>query len=111
MKIIIVLVLAFVVSCASDPAPVVAHSSDTLYTCYTHATCNGVQVDQRHELCARPSSLDVVISGDAASTDWELAWRAACSVNQGNVLEQGHTCGDTWGCEATCVPTFDACNE
>lgn len=108
-------------SCTADQSPPAPRAqsqrSDMLYICYSHATCNGVRVDQRHELCTRSSADDVLIQGDAAAQDWVLAWRATCSIDQGLVvgLDVGKYClqengqPSTWGCEASCEPAFEAC--
>lgn len=96
--------------------------SNMLYICYTNATCDGVTVNQTHEVCATASQGDLLQTGDRMVEDWKLIWKASCSQDEGIVTDRadrevGQLCLNTsdgsqatWGCEARCYPQYRECN-
>lgn len=118
------LLLALLVSCTSDsqPDPATAtEKSSMLWTCYTHASCDGNVVNQEHRLCASASAQDYTIVGDAAARDWVTLWSGACRADEGIVTPTaerapGQVCvnltdgtPEPWGCDADCIPQFEGC--
>lgn len=109
-------------ACADDPAPspVDAGASPMLWTCHTHATCDGVTTDATREFCATPSPDDIGFAGAAAAEDWARTWKVDCLATQGTDASRGLCLqirlGDaepgapaTFGCAVECEPTYYGC--
>lgn len=105
-------------ACSTDYAwqPDAAPLRSDLFVCYTHATCDGVTVNTRHEVCAATSSVDIDAPGDQAAQEWTTVWTDDCRQHQG-IVESGadESCLDRDGnsalfaCSVSCAPQYEAC--
>lgn len=112
--------LATASACTTDPEletePLASEPAEGMrWICYTHATCDGDQVDEQHPACFTGGG--VVVQGDRAATDWANLWDAACRVNEGvfaqdveKLRHPGYCPGGTWGCRVECRPQYVACD-
>lgn len=115
MKTIAAIVLSLV-ACASDEIPDQADAPDALWLCSTSASCEGDTRAELHQICLRPSNLDVLTPGDAAALDWEQVWSAACVADEGLIgspssvcFREGSTDPGTFGCSVRCYPQHREC--
>lgn len=112
-KVLTTLILALA-ACAVDSTPP-ATTSNMLYTCYTHATCDGVRTDTQHRVCTTPSDNDVNAPGDVEADAWATSWRTTCNLGEGLATDgTAHVCYGTygrapWGCDVTCEPEYEPC--
>lgn len=116
-KLIAVTVMIAACATESTPEPTPA-ASRVEWTMYTHATCDGVQVDAVHTLCLDQSPQDYLEPGMAAANDAMALWRAGCLATQGHIGTdaEDHLCVSQfggpapYGCDASLQYEFRACD-